>query len=65
MSMLDDDHFLGAENSYNLFTVAKNTEELDEEERQRLLVTGEYHLGEFVNRFREGMAGPRERNEKE
>eukprot|EP01127_Copromyxa_protea_P023248 TRINITY_DN865_c0_g1_i1.p1 TRINITY_DN865_c0_g1~~TRINITY_DN865_c0_g1_i1.p1 ORF type:complete len:1101 (-),score=191.49 TRINITY_DN865_c0_g1_i1:52-3354(-) len=54
VSMLDDDHFLGAENNYNLFSLAKNTEELDEEERRRLVVTGEFHLGEFVNRFREG-----------
>eukprot|EP01127_Copromyxa_protea_P023249 TRINITY_DN865_c0_g2_i1.p1 TRINITY_DN865_c0_g2~~TRINITY_DN865_c0_g2_i1.p1 ORF type:complete len:1099 (-),score=249.89 TRINITY_DN865_c0_g2_i1:13-2826(-) len=55
VAMLNDEHFLGAENNFNLFTVAKNSvADLDSEERKRLAVTGEYHLGEFVNRFREG-----------
>ena len=77
---------LGAENSYNLFTVRKNSDAATDEERGRLEVrtlrlpacllcgclracatrsaviarrtraqtVGQYHLGEFVNRFRPG-----------
>lgn len=54
MEILDDDVYLGAENSFNLFTVRKNSEGATDEERGRLDVVGEYHLGEFVNRFRHG-----------
>ncbi|KAK9153316.1 hypothetical protein Sjap_000796 [Stephania japonica] len=54
VEILDDDIYLGAENSYNLFTVRKNSEAATDEERGRLEVVGEYHLGEFINRFRHG-----------
>ncbi|XWS62379.1 hypothetical protein CRYUN_Cryun06bG0005900 [Craigia yunnanensis] len=54
VEILDDDIYLGAENNYNLFTVRKNSEGATDEERARLEVVGEYHLGEFVNRFRHG-----------
>ncbi|KAI5671045.1 hypothetical protein M9H77_11409 [Catharanthus roseus] len=54
VEILDDDIYLGAENNYNLFTVRKNSEGATDEERSRLEVSGEYHLGEFVNRFRHG-----------
>ncbi|XP_031130290.1 DNA damage-binding protein 1-like [Ipomoea triloba] len=54
VEILDDDIYLGAENNFNLFTVRKNSEGATDEERSRLDVVGEYHLGEFVNRFRHG-----------
>lgn len=54
VEILDDDIYLGAENSFNLFTVRKNSEGATDEERGRLEVVGEYHLGEFINRFRHG-----------
>ncbi|KAJ8449900.1 hypothetical protein Cgig2_029262 [Carnegiea gigantea] len=54
VEILDDDIYLGAENNFNLFTVRKNSEGTTDEERARLEVVGEYHLGEFVNRFRHG-----------
>ena len=54
VEILDDDIYLGAENNFNLFTVRKNSEGATDEERGRLEVAGEYHLGEFVNRFRHG-----------
>ena len=54
VEMIDDDIYIGAENSYNLFTVRKNSDAATDEERGRLEVVGEYHLGEFVNRFRHG-----------
>jgi len=54
VEMLDDEAYIGAENSYNLFTVRKNSDAATDDERARLEVVGEYHLGEFVNRFRHG-----------
>ncbi|GAV76408.1 CPSF_A domain-containing protein/MMS1_N domain-containing protein [Cephalotus follicularis] len=54
VEILDDDIYLGAENNFNLVTVRKNSEGATDEERGRLEVVGEYHLGEFVNRFRHG-----------
>lgn len=43
--MQDDDTYLGAENAFNLFTVRRNADTATEEERARLDVVGEYHLG--------------------
>jgi DNA damage-binding protein 1 len=54
VEMLDDDTFLGAENAHNLLVVRKNGDAATDEERQRLDIVGEFHLGEFVNRFRRG-----------
>lgn len=54
VEIIDDDVYLGAENNFNLFTVRKNSDGATDEERGRLEVVGEYHLGEFVNRFRHG-----------
>mmetsp|Transcript_40860 Transcript_40860/g.102893 ORF Transcript_40860/g.102893 Transcript_40860/m.102893 type:complete len:1012 (-) Transcript_40860:694-3729(-) len=52
---LDDEAYIGAENSFNLFTLRRNTEDLNEEDRGRLITVGEYHLGEFVNKLHHGM----------
>ena len=52
--ILDDDTYLGAENSFNLFTVKRNSDCASEEYRQKLEVVGQFHMGEFVNRFRKG-----------
>lgn len=54
ISILDDDTFLAAESSCNLFVVRKNSDATTDEERQRLEVCAEFHLGEHVNRFRQG-----------
>jgi len=54
VEILDDDTFIGAENHYNLFTVRKNTDATTDEDRARLEVVGEFHLGDLVNRFKHG-----------
>ena len=54
VQVLDDETYIGGENAFNLFTVKKNSDATTEEERGRLELVGEYHLGEFVNRFRHG-----------
>ena len=54
IEILDDDTFLGAENSFNLFTCQKDSAATTDEERQHLKEVGFYHLGEFVNCFRHG-----------
>jgi len=50
----DDETYLGGENGFNLFVVRRNAETATDEERARLDVVGEYHLGDYVNRFRHG-----------
>ncbi|CAL5227828.1 g10856 [Coccomyxa viridis] len=54
VEVLDDDTYLGAENSFNLFTLRKNSDAASDEDRNRLEMVGQYHLGEFVNKFRHG-----------
>jgi len=54
IAMMDDDIYIGAENECNLFTVRRNADAATDEERGRLEVQGEFHLGEFVNKFVHG-----------
>ncbi|CAH1785310.1 unnamed protein product [Owenia fusiformis] len=54
VEILDDDTFLGAENSFNLFTCQKDSAAATDEDRQHLQEVGMFHLGEFVNVFRHG-----------
>ena len=55
VAAIDDDTFVGAENSYNLFVLKKASAaaaaSLSDEDRARLETTGEVHVGEFINRF--------------
>ena len=56
-ALLDDVSALGAEQSYNLFTaslVAKPSALPGKEDEVRLAMTGEFHLGDAVNRFKAG-----------
>ena len=52
--MLSDDVYLGAENNHNLFTVRRNPSDSSDEDRSRLDIVGQYHLGDFVNGFKHG-----------
>ena len=54
VEILDDETFLGSENSFNLFTLQKDSGATTEEDRANLLDIGKYHLGESVNVFRHG-----------
>jgi len=54
VGFLDDDNYIGAENSFNIFSLQRNSEAVSPEERVKLEVTGEFHVGEFINRFRQG-----------
>ena len=54
VEILDDDTFLGAENSFNIFTCQKDSAATADEDRHHLQEVGRYHLGEFVNVFRHG-----------
>ncbi|XP_028397691.1 DNA damage-binding protein 1-like [Dendronephthya gigantea] len=53
IEILDDETFLGSENSFNLFTVQKDSSTA-EDDRTTLQDIGKYHLGESVNVFRHG-----------
>ena len=55
IEILDDETFLGSENSFNLFTVQKDSGSTTDDERATLQDVGKYHLGESVNVFRHGM----------
>ena len=52
--IIDDDTFLGSENSYNLFVCQKDSGATSDEDRHHLQTIGKYHLGDFVNVFRRG-----------
>ena len=52
MEILDDDTFIGAEHSANVFVCTKEGE--DDEDRRQLKLAGQYHVGEFINVFRIG-----------
>lgn len=54
VEIVDDDTFLGAENSFNLFTCQKDSAATSDEERNHLQQVGRFHLGDFVNVFRTG-----------
>ncbi|KAF1772263.1 HAD-like domain [Phytophthora cactorum] len=54
VGIIDDDTYVGSETDFNLFTVQRNSGAASDEERGRLETVGEFHLGEFVNRFRYG-----------
>jgi len=52
VSFLDDDNYIGAENSFNIFSLQRNIDA--SADRARLESTGYFHVGEFINRFRQG-----------
>ncbi|OZC09249.1 hypothetical protein X798_03793 [Onchocerca flexuosa] len=52
--IIDSDNFLGAENSFNLFTVIKDSFTVFKEEGTRLQELGLFYLGEMVNVFCHG-----------
>jgi DNA damage-binding protein 1 len=57
MTALDafsDEVFIGAESSYNLFTLVRNAKAVTDEERARLQSVGHMHIGAFINKFRSG-----------
>ena len=57
VEIIDDDTFLGAENSFNLFACQKDSGSADDD-RSYLQDAGQFHLGEFVNVFRHGKYTP-------
>ncbi|XP_044728814.1 DNA damage-binding protein 1 isoform X2 [Chrysoperla carnea] len=54
VEILDDDTFLGAENSSNLIVCQKDSAATTDEERQQMQEVGQFHLGDMVNVFRHG-----------
>ncbi|CAK1553322.1 unnamed protein product [Leptosia nina] len=54
IEILDDDTFLGAENSSNLFVCQKDSAATTDEERQQMGYMGQFHLGDMVNVMRLG-----------
>lgn len=54
VEIIDDDNFLGSDNSFNLVVCQKDSAAPTDEERSTLLETGLFHLGDMVNVFRHG-----------
>lgn len=50
----DDNYFVVAENSYNLFVLGKQLDATVDIEKRRLETVSCYHLGEFVNKLQKG-----------
>jgi DNA damage-binding protein 1 len=46
--------FIGADSSFNLFTLARNTAGVTDEDRAFMHLSGSFHLGDQVNAFRKG-----------
>jgi DNA damage-binding protein 1 len=65
IAVLDDETFLGAENSGNLFSLRRAADAANDIDRFALEAVGEYHVGDFVNALRAGslvMAAPSNNN---
>lgn len=54
IEILDDDVFLGAENSYNIFVCQKDSAATTDEERSQMQEVGQFHVGDMINVFRHG-----------
>jgi DNA damage-binding protein 1 len=54
VEIIDDDTFLGGENSFNLFVCQKDSAATADEDRQQMQECGQFHLGDMVNVFRHG-----------
>lgn len=54
VEILDDDVFLGAENSYNMFVCQKDSAATTDEERSQMHEVGQFHVGDMINVFRHG-----------
>ncbi|VVC93005.1 unnamed protein product [Leptidea sinapis] len=54
VEILDDDTFLGAENSFNLIVCQKDSAATTDEERQQMSYMGQFHIGDMVNVMRLG-----------
>ncbi|XP_049877553.1 DNA damage-binding protein 1 [Pectinophora gossypiella] len=59
VEILDDDTFLGAENSFNLFVCQKDSAATTDEERQQMGYAGQFHVGDMVNVMRRGALAAR------
>eukprot|EP00002_Diphylleia_rotans_P040562 TRINITY_DN9649_c0_g1_i1.p1 TRINITY_DN9649_c0_g1~~TRINITY_DN9649_c0_g1_i1.p1 ORF type:complete len:1095 (+),score=207.57 TRINITY_DN9649_c0_g1_i1:90-3374(+) len=54
VAILDDDTFLISDSFFNLMTLQRNAEATNDDERSRLNVVGQYHIGGMINRIRPG-----------
>nr|XP_023018140.1 DNA damage-binding protein 1 [Leptinotarsa decemlineata] len=54
VEILDDDIFLGAENSFNMFVCQKDSAATTDEERSQMHEVGQFHIGDMINVFRHG-----------
>ena len=54
IDIIDDNHFVGTEDKGNIFIVRRPVNPETDEEKGKLEMQTEYHLGDFINVFRRG-----------
>eukprot|EP01133_Synstelium_polycarpum_P003413 gene3413-3876_t len=54
VEMIDDDSYIGSDNSFNFVVVKKNTDTTNELERELLDSVGHFHVGDSINKFYHG-----------
>lgn len=54
VEIIDDDNFVGADNSFNLFVSQKDSSNASDDDTSKLVETGVFHIGDLVNVFRHG-----------
>lgn len=54
VEIIDDDNFIGADNSFNLFVCQKDSATANDDDTSKLIETGCFHLGDMVNVFQHG-----------
>ncbi|KAF5284802.1 hypothetical protein FQA39_LY04527 [Lamprigera yunnana] len=52
--ILDDDVFLGAKNSFNIFVCQKDSAATTDKERLQMQEVGQFHVGDMINVIRHG-----------
>eukprot|EP01080_Neovahlkampfia_damariscottae_P007699 gene7699-12165_t len=52
--MIDENTFITCDNHFNIRTFTKNDESTEDEERKKLVPTGMFHLGTYVNSITKG-----------
>ncbi|KAJ3217250.1 DNA damage-binding protein 1a [Dinochytrium kinnereticum] len=54
VEFLDDDHFIVSDHYENIYSLRKQSDVSEETEQRKLEIHGQFHLGDFITRYRNG-----------